>query len=247
MIIKNIFRIHPFYYFFALVSVFTGNFKGFIIFSSIIIVHELGHLLMALFLNWKVEEVLLLPFGGITVFCEDINRPMIEEFLILICGPLFQVFFTYFNRGNEILFNYSIILLLFNLLPIFPLDGSKFLNLFLNLFFSFKKSHLLTIYFSFLVIFFMILKCDFNLLLILIILFIFFKVIDEFKNHINIFNRFLLERYIKDFGFKKSKVIKSDKLGKMKRDYRHVFFDGKCYITEKQMLKKRFDFKRKTW
>ena len=124
LIIKNIFKIHPFYYFFALISVLTGNFRNFILFSIIIIVHEFGHLFIALFLNWRVEEVLLLPFGGVTIFNEDLNRPMIEEALILICGPLLQIIFVYFFRNNNILVNYSNILLLFNLLPIYPLDGS---------------------------------------------------------------------------------------------------------------------------
>ena len=135
LIIRNIFRIHPFYYIFVLISIFTGNFKNFILFSVIIIVHEFGHLFVALLFNWKVEEVLLLPFGGVTIFNEDLNRPMIEEFLILIGGPLLQALFVYMFRSNAFLVSYSNVLLLFNLLPICPLDGSKLLNLFFNLFF----------------------------------------------------------------------------------------------------------------
>ena len=243
LIIKNIFRIHPFYYFFALISVFTGNFKNFILFSTIIIVHEFGHFFMALFLKWRVEKILLLPFGGVTIFNEDLNRPMIEEFLILICGPLLQIFFTFFFKNDDVLISYSNNLLLFNLLPIYPLDGSKILNLFFNIFFGFKKSHLLSIYFSFIVILLVFVRYDFSLMLVLVLLFILFKVLDEFNNHRNIFNRFLLERYTKNFNFKKVKVIKSKNIEKMKRDYRHVFYDDGVYITEKKMLKKRFDFK----
>ena len=247
LIIKNIFKVHPFYYFFALISAFTGGFKNFILFSIIIVVHEFGHLSMALFVNWKVEKVLLLPFGGVTIFNEDLNRPMIEEFLILIWGPLLQVFFVFIFRDNIKLVSYSNILLLFNLLPIYPLDGSKFFNLFLNLFLSFKRSHLFTIYFSFIVILFVFFKYDFSLMLVLILLFIFFKVVDEYKNHSLIFNRFLLERYSKNFTFKKCKIIKSNSFNKMKRDYKHIFLNEGVYVTEKEMLKKRFDFRGKTW
>ena len=247
LITRNIFRIHPFYYIFVLISIFTGNFKNFILFSIIIIIHEFGHLFVALLFNWKVEEVLLLPFGGVTIFNEDLNRPMIEEFLILIGGPLLQVMFVYIFSSNIVLASYSNVLLLFNLLPICPLDGSKLLNLFFNLFFSFKKSHLLTIYFSFITIIWIFIKYDFSLMLILILLFVFLKVIYEFRNHINIFNRFLLERYTKNFNFKKCKLIRSCDLKKMKRDYKHVFLDDGVYVTERELLKKRFDFKRKTW
>ena len=250
LIIKNIFKVHPFYFLAAFIASVTGNFKGFVIFSGIIIVHEFGHVMMALILKWKIEKVVLLPFGAITIFNEDINRSLKEEALILVFGPLTQVLFTfiynYFNYSEEFI-NYSNVLLIFNLLPIFPLDGSKLLNIVLNIFFSFKKSHLITIYISFLTILVVLIKFDFNLILLLIISFILAKVLDEFKNHNNIFNRFLLERYTKDFKFKKNKVIKSMNLGKMKRDYKHIFYDGKRYITEREILKKRFDFHSKTW
>ena len=250
LIIKSIFEVHPFYFLVAFISSITGNFKGFLIFSVIIIVHEFGHVIMALFFKWKIEKVVLLPFGAITIFNEDINRPLKEEALILFFGPFIQLLFTliynYFNYSQEFV-NYSSILLFFNLLPIFPLDGSKILNIFLNIFLSFKQSHLITIYISFLTILFVLQKFDFNLILLLIIGFILVKVLDEFISHNNIFNRFLLERYTKEFNFKKNKIIKSTNLRKMKRDYKHIFYDGKNYITEREILKKRFDFHRKTW
>ena len=45
-------------------------------------------------------------------------------------------------------YEYNLYILLFNLLPIFPLDGSKIFNLFLNQLFSFKKSHIYSIILS---------------------------------------------------------------------------------------------------
>ena len=61
------------------------------------------------------------------------------------------------------------------------------------------------------------------------------------------FQKFLLERYMYDLPFKKSKTIKSLNLNKMQRDYRHIFYNGKIYVTEREILKKKFDFTRKTW
>ena len=250
LIIRNIFKVHPFYFLAAFISSITGNFKYFLVFSVIIVIHELGHVITALILKWKIEKVILLPFGALTIFNEDINRPLIEEFLILVLGPLTQIVFTfiynYFNYSEKFI-NYSIVILVFNLLPIFPLDGSKILNIFLNKFLSFKKSHLITIYISLITILVLIIRSSFNLILFLIISFILVKVLEEFKNHDSIFNRFLLERYIKDFKFKKSKIIRPVNLGKMKRDFNHIFYDGKMYVTEREILKKMFDFHRKTW
>jgi len=226
----------------------TGNFKGFFIFSIIIIVHELGHILPAIYYKWNIEKVILLPFGALTLFKEKINKPLKEEFIILISGSLIQILFTYIllkiNNNPEIL-NYSKIILFFNLLPIYPLDGSKLLNIILNKITNFKKSHLLTIYISFLTIIFLLFKVEINLIFILIVIFISVKVINEFKNHNNLFNKFLLERYNNNFNFKKRKIIKNVK--QIKRDYKHIIYSNGKYQTERQILRKRFDFKKKIW
>ena len=226
----------------------TGHFKGFILFSLIIIVHEFGHILMGILFRWNIEKVILLPFGALTVFNEDLNRKISEEFLIVIMGPIFQIVFTffvyYFWNVDEV-FYYSLSILCFNLLPIYPLDGSKILNLLLNKLISFKRSHMMIIMISILTMFVLILGSDFNLILALILMFLFMRVITEIKNHESLFNRFLLERYLKKYRFKKVKKIKSLNLSKMKRDYRHLFYDGFKYVSEGEMLKKRFDFKGK--
>lgn len=232
----------------AFISAFTGHFKGFILFSLIIIVHELGHILMGILFKWKIEKVIILPFGALTVFNEDLNRKISEEAWIVIMGPIFQVVFTSFlyefTNMSDVLY-YSASILCFNLLPIFPLDGAKILNLILNKVVSFKKSHVLIIIISFIVIGILMFKSDFNLLLCLIIIFLLMRIFSEIKNHESLFNRFLLERYLKDYHFKKIKKIHSLDVTKMKRDYRHLFFDGFKYISERERLKKRFDFKGK--
>ena len=245
MTTKSIFKIHPFFYFFTLISLITGNFKNYTCFISIIIIHEIGHLLIAIILKWKVEKVLILPFGGITIFNEDINKPLLEEFLILLLGPIFQIIYTIL-MNNQLITEYSKNLLFFNLLPIIPLDGSKLLNILLNKIVSFKISHLITIYISIMTIIILTIKIN-SLLIILVFSFIIFKIIEEIKNHENIFNKFLLERYINNYKFKKIKIIKSINLKKMKREHRHIFLTNKKYKTEREILKKRFDFTTKTW
>lgn len=246
LIIKNIFKIHPFYYLCFIISSFTGHLKEYLFISLIIIIHEFGHITVSLFYKWKIEKVVLLPFGGVTIFNEDINRPLKEEGLILIFGPLMQIIFTFFIQ-NEKFINYSIILLLFNLLPIYPLDGAKLVNLFLNKFISFKKSHLMTMYISFFTIIITLYEMSFNLVMMIILSFVTFKVTEEFKNHSLIFNKFLLERYNKDYPFKKIKYVKSVDISKMRRDYKHYFKSSNGYITEREILKQRFDFNIKKW
>lgn len=222
----------------------TGHFKSFLTVTLITFIHELGHLLGAFYYKWKIDKVLILPFGALSIFKEDINKPLKEEFIILLLGPLFQIIFvnlylTFNYSENIYLLNNA--LLFFNLMPIYPLDGSKTLNIILNKLTNFRKSHILTIYFSFVFMFLLLVKMDFNLIIIITILFTLIKVLEEFFRRNQIFNRFLLERYMKNYGFKKEIIVTDIK--KMKRDYRHIFKERDTYITEKQKLKKRFDFK----
>ena len=223
----------------------TGNIKNFLLFTFIIVIHELGHVSFACILKWKINKVVLLPFGAITIFNEKINRPLKEEFIILIMGPIFQILGTLLLLNTKNALEYSKIILFFNLLPIYPLDGSKLVNILLNIWLSFKKSHLITIYISLLLIGFIMFKVRFNLLLVLIFLFIITNLIKEIKNHQNIFNKFLLERYLYSFNFKKRKMIKKPE--NMKRDYTHIFKTKKSCKTEKEILKEMFDFPRKMW
>lgn len=228
----------------ALIAVLTGHFKGFILFSVIIILHEFGHILMGIYFKWKIEKVIILPFGALTVFNEDLNRPIFEEFLVVIMGPIFQIIFTFifYILGIYDFVRYSTVILMFNLLPIVPLDGSKILNLILNKFISFKRSHLILILISVLSVLICIFNLDFSLIFILIFLCLIKKICLEIRGHNNLFNRFLLERYLKSFHFKKRLVIHSMDVRVMRRDYLHTFFDGFRYISERLRLEKRFDF-----
>ena len=184
-----------------------------------------------------------MPFGGLTVFSVDINKPLKEEFIICILGPLFQIIYYLIFKDIFNIKNLHYNLLIFNLLPIFPLDGSKIFNIVFNMIFSFKLSLYITYIISFIAIVILVITKQFNLLLFLTLFFLFFKNIKEIKNIKYIFNRFLLERYFKNFNFKKRKIIKSENVNRMKKDYYHLFFVKNKYVIEREILRKTFDFK----
>lgn len=246
LIIRNTFkfRIHFFFYVVMAIALFTGNIIDFLIFTSIIVVHELGHIFGALMFKWDIKEVVILPFGGLTVFNQKINTSLLEQFIVTLLGPLFQIVFfalisNFFSLSKSVIY-YNFVLLVFNLLPIFPLDGSKFLFVFLCMIFPFKFSHLLVIFISFCTIVFLFFLVDyFDFLIFLILLFLIIKLVLEFSNHRLIFNKFLFERYSYCFNFKKIKIIKN--INSMYLMCKHVFLVDGEYITERNILRKRFD------
>jgi len=236
------FKIHPLFYLAALICIFTGLFKDFYYITLIILVHELGHIIVSLYYKWRIDKIVILPFGGITIFNECLNKPIKEESLVAIAGPIFQVLtFSFFK--NPLLIKYHYFLLFFNLLPIIPLDGSKILNVIFNKICSFKKSYLYTIIISFI----MILLCFLNfskypnLVWFIVIFFLLFKVIIELKKYHFIVNKFLFERYLYRYNFKKSRMIKGSDLTKIKKDYKHIFYYDKNYYTERELLDRMFD------
>ena len=89
--ILNKFYIHPLSYILLLLLILTGSFKETLIVFFIIIVHEAGHLLSSKIFKWKLDKIVIYPFGGCVKFNEDINRPILEEIIIIVSGPLFQM------------------------------------------------------------------------------------------------------------------------------------------------------------
>ena len=257
MIIKNILKkvnIHSIFFFLAFASVITGLFKEFLVFSSIIIIHEFGHIISALIFKWNINKINFYPFGGYIEFNEILNKPIKEEFIIVISGVLAQIihfilitllYNNYVISENLYMlfrhYHYSI--LVFNLIPIYPLDGIKIVNLLLSKIVPYKIAHYISIIIS---IIFVIAFIAFSLIYYLNMNFIlmtgllFKQIINEKKNHNMLCNKFIFERYLYNLEFNKTKIINSEKLKNMYRDKKHVFKVNNEYITEKRLLRKKY-------
>ena len=136
-------------YVFLLLSFLCGYFKNVIFIFFIVLFHELGHVLAIHLFHYKIIKVELYPFGGITKIDKPINSSINKEILIASAGVLFQIllflflfcFQNYLNpRDYELLQFYNFNIMLFNLIPIIPLDGSILLHAILEKFFSYEKA-----------------------------------------------------------------------------------------------------------
>lgn len=119
-----------------LASVITGHFVELITLFAIVFIHEWGHVAAARWFGVNVVSVQMLPFGGVAVMEDTTFLNAGREMLIAVAGPLQNglliglawllhafglwdgPFYEYFVQGN-------ILIALFNLLPVLPLDGGK--------------------------------------------------------------------------------------------------------------------------
>lgn len=249
--ILNRIEFHYTYIILAISFILTGYFTNLIIFTSIILFHELGHYILAKIYKLNPEKIIIYPFGGITKLNHLINVPINKELITAISGVVFQsiyysiIFILYKNTIiREYIFNlfteYHYRILIFNLLPIHPLDGSKIINHLLSKILPYKKTYYLNIIISFITLIILI-KINFykiNYTTILIGTIIIDNIIKYYKNINYIFNKFLLERYL--YKIELNKIKKINKLDNMYKEKYHIIKQNNSYLTENQVLINRF-------
>ena len=248
MIIKNISKyiyIDKLTYIFLLLSVLSASFIQTIIISTLIIIHELGHLLMAKLMNIEIDKIYIYPLGGITKLNMKLNTNPLQEILVLLSGPLLQlsgyIMLTLMLKDYASLikyYNYQI--LFFNLLPIYPLDGGKLLNVIASLNIPYKMSLKYSILISYITLLIIVINNSFNLKLNLIIMIflLLYKIIKESRNIKTIYNKFLLERYLNNYRFRDTKII--DNINCFYRNKAHIIREKGQYLHEKDFLNKKY-------
>ncbi len=233
-------KINYFTYFYFLIAFLCGYFKNSLMLFLIVIVHELGHILVIRLFKYEIVFVTLYPFGGITKINKPVNSAINKELIIAIFGVVSQIILLILI--NDTLFcYYNLTIMLFNLLPIYPLDGNKLVNLFLEKFLPFEKA----------------LKYTNIISLITLVIFIFFNVFGHYRNYlicsfliVQLFlnlknqkyfiNRFYLERYLYSFPYHKIENNQSLDIHLLKKETLHFFKKQDCYLHEKQLLKQIF-------
>ena len=233
---------------FSLLSFLSGAFIPFIILFLLIIVHEFGHFFTAIILRIKVDRIYIYPFGGVSRFDISLNEKLSKEFLVLLMGPLIQFIFAYilinvpfFNHYKNIIILYNYTILGFNLLPIYPLDGGKLLNIILSSKISFKRSLSITLTISYITVFIfslVFLFKDFSINVIIIISFLIYKVNVEWKNRKYLNDKFLLERYLYKYRFNKRKCVNN--INEFVRGKSHLIRINDRYHTEREVLSNKF-------
>ncbi len=226
-----------YFLFFLLIIILTGNFNYFIYYFSLLFIHELGHALTGIILGYKLDKIIFYPLGGITIFNLPINISLKKELLILVMGPFMQIIgYIFLKDINSNIKIYHYTLLIFNLLPIYPLDGGKILNILCNYRLNYLNSFnmVYTISIILLIVLSIYNIFNFNLNLLLMIIMMFTKLIKTYHNRYYYYNRLLLERSLYEYNFKK--ITNINNINSFYRDRFHFI----NLVNEKDYLKNYF-------
>lgn len=193
----------------AAIAAVTARFQDLILLFAIIFIHEMGHAVAAQYFSWRVKRIAILPFGGVAETEEHGNRPLKEELIVTLAGPS-SIFGSLFSRtccsvsiscpgrcirksGSGTGHSF------FNLLPIWPLDGGKLLNMAFSTVYPFLRAFRMTICCSFIALFLFhaaaLLNAPANLNVWAIVVYLYAALWKEWKQLYFVFIRFLLERY----------------------------------------------------
>lgn len=108
-----------------------------------LMIHEIGHIIAAKGLDYKIDKIHILPIGGKIEIRDLDDMPIESELVVILAGPMANFFMTIFllflvtggffpfETGKKII-NYQLTLGFFNLLPALPLDGGRIFVLWLR-------------------------------------------------------------------------------------------------------------------
>jgi len=124
-----------------------------------VVLHEFGHVLAARGYGIRTPDITLLPIGGVARL-ERMPRKPSEELVVALCGPLVNVIiaaaiwvafgigtdlspgYDFLKSGHffEKLMVWNIFMVLFNMIPAFPMDGGRVLRAVLAMFMEYATA-----------------------------------------------------------------------------------------------------------
>lgn len=112
----------------------TNQIKNYLIIMFFCMIHECGHIIMGLILKMKPEKLEIIPCGISVSFKEktDDSNLNLKKIFVALAGPFISmglaILYTKIEPiyiSKQVAIYANILVLLFNLVPIYPLDGGR--------------------------------------------------------------------------------------------------------------------------
>lgn len=124
------------------------------------LIHELGHIIAGILLGLKPSSLEIMPFGlrvSFDVKPKNYNKKVrrgtlltIKKLIIVMMGPITNFIFAiiyyiydidFFGISREFVVYSNILIGVFNLIPIYPLDGGRILKNIVHIFYGIEDSY----------------------------------------------------------------------------------------------------------
>lgn len=139
---------------FLLLFLITNQIEIYALVMVFALIHEMAHLICGMILGFRPITLRIMPLGFSIEFetvVEDYNKKVLKsnflalkKIIIALAGPLINLFIVILGVilkiDNNIIYS-NFLIFLFNLLPIYPLDGGRILKNILRIFFGNRKSN----------------------------------------------------------------------------------------------------------
>jgi len=149
---------------FFLLFFITSQINIYILLMTFACIHEITHLLVGIILGFIPQELKITPVGfqiGFKVKCEEYNKKIlkgnslgIKKAIIALAGPIINFLIAILivvlqsthiidleNNLYQNIVYANLLIGLFNLIPIYPLDGGRIVNELLHITVGLKKSY----------------------------------------------------------------------------------------------------------
>lgn len=142
---------------FVTIFILTNQIDIYVLLMIFAVLHEIGHLVAGILLGFKPKKINFMPLG----FCIQFNIPVeiynrrllksnilsLKKLIIALAGPLvnliLSIIFIALHMNINLIYANTLICI-FNLIPIYPLDGGRIIKNTLKIIFGNKKALKLT-------------------------------------------------------------------------------------------------------
>ena len=243
-------RINYFTFIFILFSIVSYHFKSVLIGYFISFIHECGHIICAHIFGLKKVKIEVLPIGCYAFIQNIDSLENYKQILIFLSGPM--MFFPLYLLNNFLyelsifsfseynLFNFvNKSVLFFNLMPFYPFDGGRIIDVILASYIDEKIVLIIRIITNFVVliafVFIQGLKKNILISLLLVIC-----LINQIVNLKQDYKRFLIKRLISR-GNKKKSISSRPRLIRERNNF--FIYQGKIYDETYIIKKKLYEIK----
>lgn len=146
-------KLNLYVFLFVILFLITSQLEIYALVMVFALIHELGHLICGILLGFEPDILRIMPFGFCIEFktnVNDYNKKVlhsnllsVKKIIVALAGPIVNILIMIIgvicHLDNNIIYA-NLLITLFNLLPIYPLDGGRILKNIFKIFLGNRKA-----------------------------------------------------------------------------------------------------------